>query len=132
MPRGASKREDVLDTMIGLRKKSEDDGAADSVFELTFTKARDFYGADAEPLQLRLSMPDGKVTWHVEKIRNVREEKIREMSEAGMTNVEIAREMGLTKQRIGQVLKKTKKNDSNSVVQFRPRRELRDRGERHE
>jgi putative DNA primase/helicase len=64
-PRGTSKREDVMDTMIGLRKVIDDDnviGDDDSVFELKFTKARDFYGRDAEPLLLRLSMVDDRVS----------------------------------------------------------------------
>ncbi len=64
-PRGTSKREDVLDTMIGLRKQADDDGAADkSVFQLTFTKSRDFFGQDAEPLLIRLMIKEDRVEWN--------------------------------------------------------------------
>jgi len=41
-PRGTSKREDPLDTMIGLRKLPEESNDDASVFELTFSKSRDF------------------------------------------------------------------------------------------
>jgi putative DNA primase/helicase len=121
-PRGTSKREDVLDTMIGLRKKQDID-STDSMFELTFTKARDFYGVDAEPLQLRFSMVDGEVTWSQEKLRNIRDEKIREMIDSGVKQTEIAKTLGLTKQRVGQIVKQIKKPDI-AVAQFRPKRDM--------
>ena len=126
-PRGTSKREDVLDTMIGLRKKPDDDGSADSVFELTFTKARDFYGADAEPLRLRLSMVDGEVTWAQEKLRNVRDDKIRAMLDAGAKQTEIADELGLSKQRVGQIVKQIKKGNTDAVIEFRPNQDWREK-----
>ena len=60
-PRGTSKREDVLDTMIGLRKVTDESAEEDSTFQLTFTKSRDFYGKDSEPMLVRLSMKEGRV-----------------------------------------------------------------------
>jgi len=42
--RGTSKREDALDSMIGLKKRDGLDTEDTSAFELKFTKAREFYG----------------------------------------------------------------------------------------
>lgn len=115
-PRGTSKREDVLDTMIGLRKKPDDD-SPDSVFELSYTKARDFYGADAEPMQIRLAIVDGQVRWTAEKMRNVRNERIREMLESGMTQTEIAKELNLSKGRVAQIVREIK-SKSKTIIKF--------------
>ena len=54
-PRGSSKREDVLDTVIALKRPtgySPEEGAR---FEVHFTKSRGFHGEDAEPIDLSLS-----------------------------------------------------------------------------
>jgi hypothetical protein len=101
-----------MDTMIGLRKVTDDNaiGDDDSVFELKFTKARDFYGRDAEPLLLRLSMVDGQVSWAHETARNIRDEQILQMSNDGMRQADIAKEFNISKGRVNQILQKMKKD----------------------
>ncbi len=54
--RGTSKREDVMDTIIKLKKEPEACTETESVFDLTFEKSRDFYGKDAEQLRLRFNV----------------------------------------------------------------------------
>lgn len=57
--RGTSKREDVLDSVISLRRPRDyrsDEGAR---FEVHFEKHRGFYGADAEPFEARYEERDG-------------------------------------------------------------------------
>jgi hypothetical protein len=102
--------------MIGLRKKIDDRASAtdESIFELTFTKARDFYGRDAEPLRLRLSMVDGQVSWTHDTVRSVRDDQIWKMwKEDGMQQVDIAKELRLTKGRVNQIIQRMKKDDGN-------------------
>jgi putative DNA primase/helicase len=118
-PRGSSKREDVLDTMIGLRKKDDQCTEDESVFELTFTKARDFFGDDAAPMLIKLRVQNGLVTWTHEKVRDARLEQVREMQGSGMKLKDIAKELGLTAGRVSQIVKELHKNDN--VVQFRKR-----------
>jgi putative DNA primase/helicase len=122
-PRGTSKREDVLDTMIHLHKVIDDRASEtdDSIFQLTFTKARDFYGHDAEPLRLRLSTVDGQVSWTHDTVSNVREDQIGKMLNDGVRQVDIAKELGLTKGRVNQIVQKMKKRDGD-VVKFPPKR----------
>ena len=47
--RGTSGREDILDTVIRLAAPSEYDPEAGAQFEITYDKARGFYGKDAAP-----------------------------------------------------------------------------------
>ena len=52
--RGTSKKEDVLDTVIGLRRPPDYQADQGARFEVHFEKARGFYGPAAEPFEARL------------------------------------------------------------------------------
>lgn len=52
--RGTSKKEDVLDTVIGLRRPPDYQADQGARFEIHFEKARGFYGPDAEPFEVHL------------------------------------------------------------------------------
>ena len=54
MQRGTSRKEDVLDTVIGLRKPPDYQADQGARFEIHFEKARGFYGPEAEPFEARL------------------------------------------------------------------------------
>jgi hypothetical protein len=49
--RGTSKKEDPLDTVIGLRRPPDYQAAQGARFEIHFEKNRGFYGPDAEPFE---------------------------------------------------------------------------------
>jgi putative DNA primase/helicase len=121
--RGGSGKEDTPESGFQLRRKPEADGPNDTVFELTYDKGRDFFGKDYLPFQVRLSVDGGRVNWARETIRNERDDKIRELSEAGMNATRIAKELNMTKQHIGRLLRKIKQDDKDEperVVKFRP------------
>ena len=50
--RGTSRREDVLDTVIALRKPADHKPDQGARFELHYEKSRGFYGNDAKPFEL--------------------------------------------------------------------------------
>jgi AAA domain/Helix-turn-helix domain of resolvase len=52
--RGTSKKEDVLDTVVGLRRPPDYQADQGARFEVHFEKARGFFGHDAEPFEVRL------------------------------------------------------------------------------
>jgi hypothetical protein len=52
--RGSSRKEDVLDTVIGLRRPPDYSADQGCRFELRFEKSRGFHGTDAEPFEARL------------------------------------------------------------------------------
>jgi hypothetical protein len=54
MQRGSSRKEDVLDTVIGLRRPPDYSADQGCRFELRFEKSRGFHGEDAEPFEARL------------------------------------------------------------------------------
>lgn len=97
--RGTSRREDLLDVVIGLRRPAEyrdEDGA---VFEIHFEKARSLIGDDVAPLEARLQSDiDGAVSWAHRRVEAIRTSAITKLWDGGGLNLtDIARELGIHK-----------------------------------
>jgi hypothetical protein len=52
--RGSSKKEDILDTVICIRRPPDHSAEQGARFEVHFEKSRGFYGPDAEPFEAQL------------------------------------------------------------------------------
>lgn len=59
--RGSIRKEDVLDTVIALRKPQDYDGSDGARFEVHFEKHRGFHGKDASPFEAQLISGNGDV-----------------------------------------------------------------------
>lgn len=95
--RGSSRKEDVLDTVIGLRRPegySPDQGAC---FEIHFEKARGFCGVDAKPMVVQLKEEGGKQFWEVKPVEPNTSEKIAELYQQGHSQKLIAEKLGVNK-----------------------------------
>jgi len=106
--RGTSRREDVLDTVINLRrppKYSPSDGAK---FEVHFEKNRGFGGDDAKPFEAALLSSESKLIWSCRDIENRNDENIIGMCKEGMTQADIAKELGVHKSTVCRAIKKAK------------------------
>jgi putative DNA primase/helicase len=92
--RGTSRKEDVLDTIIGLRRPpdySPDQGAR---FEVYYEKSRGFYGEDAKPFEAWL-MGDRWAVGPIKAGENL--DIIKSLKEQGRSVREIAKRTGLSK-----------------------------------
>jgi AAA domain len=96
--RGTSRKEDVLDTVIGLRRPynySADQGAR---FEIHFEKSRGFFGPDAEPFEAHL-LNNGQ--WHEGPIKAEPDtDSLRAMRDSGMSFRQIETKTGVPKSTI--------------------------------
>jgi hypothetical protein len=97
--RGTSKREDLLDVSISLKRPQdyqEEDGAS---FVVNFTKGRDLKGADITPIEARLvTLPDGRQQWTCKPAASALQEQICMLWEGGeLTLNDIHRELGCSK-----------------------------------
>src|SRR5262245_25234391 len=61
--RGTSRREDVLDTVISLRRPADYSPDQGARFEVYFEKTRGFYGTDALAFEARYEVRDGVASW---------------------------------------------------------------------
>ncbi|WP_049767111.1 AAA family ATPase [Waddlia chondrophila] len=110
--RGTSKREDVLDTVIKLKKPGNyapEDGAR---FEIHFEKSRGFFGIDAEPFEARLKTnTDNSIEWSCSKVDGYEVEILAELYMDGMTKQrDLAKEMGISVGKVNKLVKEAKEN----------------------
>lgn len=106
--RGTSRKEDLLDTIITLRKPQNYDQREGARFEVHYEKARSFYGNDATPFEAWLKEEEGKFTWHVRDIEDSQMDKVLELKEEGLSQRDIAEETGLSLATINRRLQEAK------------------------
>ncbi|WP_167350079.1 AAA family ATPase [Methylobacterium platani] len=95
--RGTSKREDVLDTIVMLKRPDNYKMEEGARFQVHLTKARGIAGADAEPFEAQLQMAEGKALWTCSNIDDENALKIIEHTQLGASVREIAACLGLSK-----------------------------------
>ncbi len=99
-PRGTSKREDVLDTVISLRHPqdySPDQGAR---FEIHFDKARGFFGDSAQPFEALYELQDGAAVWSHKAIDDVDMMRVVDLIKAGTSVRDAGKELSLSKSKV--------------------------------
>lgn len=101
--RGTSRKEDVLNSVIGLKRPPGYSAEQGARFEVHYEKARGFFGDDAEPFEAWLK-PDG---WTVGPIARAddSDETLRSLKQEGLGYREIAERTGLTKSTVGRRMK---------------------------
>ena len=108
--RGTSRKEDVLDTVISLRRPSDYEASEGAKFELHFEKARNLTGDDALPLEVELCSDDSKIAWKYKPITNAIIDRIQALADEGASWQEIADEMKISRYKLRRLIKKA--NDS--------------------
>jgi putative DNA primase/helicase len=123
-PRGTSAREIVLDSRIKLVREEEASTETETAFKLEFAKAREFYGADTAAMLAYLSTKSGVVEWRRESVKDNTRARVKELKEQGMKPSDIAKELGITKGRVSQVMKElyVKKDNRAGSLGFSPLR----------
>jgi hypothetical protein len=104
--RGTSKREDVLDTVLQLKRPEDYQPDQGARFEVHLTKARGVHGDDALPFEAKLETRDGKAVWTMRELRDVQADLVEEMTKDGMTVREIGDELGIGKSTVSRIQNK--------------------------
>lgn len=104
--RGTSRREDVLDTVIALRKPKNYRAADGARFEVHYEKARGLFGEDAAPFEARLEMTAGRAHWSEAALVDADEEQVAELLKQRKSLREIARQTGMSKSKAARLKKK--------------------------
>lgn len=96
--RGTSRREDVLDTVINLKRPADYRQEEGARFEVHFEKARGIHGDDVKPFEAQLiSSPDGKHSWVVKDLEESLTAKVANMLNDGVPQGEIAELLKVSK-----------------------------------
>ena len=104
--RGTSRREDVLDTSISLRRPEDYTPTEGARFEVHIEKGRGVHGDDAKPFEAKMEECAGTAIWTVREIADVNEAQSRAGMEDGLTVREIAEETGIPKSTVHRTKKK--------------------------
>lgn len=108
--RGASRREDTLNTVIALRRPDDCDEVSGCVFNVEFEKNRGFFGKDAEGFRAELvTSEQGGVSWHRVEILDALLGDILRLKAEGMKQREIALELGISLSKVNRILKAASK-----------------------
>jgi hypothetical protein len=106
--RGTSKREDLLDLVIGLRRPPDYDPSHGAVFVLEFTKARHLLGEDAQSLELTLKGEETRVQWDCQTVETCTFDRVVSLSNNGLSQTEIVAELGINKSNISRHIRRAK------------------------
>lgn len=101
--RGTSRKEDVLDSVVSLKRPVDYNASEGARFEVHFSKSRGFWGDDAAPFEAQLV--DGQ--WHVGEISaDDSADAIKSMKAGGASIREIAERLGVPKSTVSDKLRR--------------------------
>jgi putative DNA primase/helicase len=103
--RGTSRREDVLDTSISLRRPADYAPTEGAKFEVHYEKIRGVYGEAAKPFEATLETRDGVAKWSTRELEDANRARIEALLDDGMSVREIADETGITKSTVHRIKK---------------------------
>lgn len=104
--RGTSAREDIMDTVISLRRPKQYNMAQGARFEVHLTKARNLAGEEAEAFEAHLESEGDALQWTVSKLEDVRLGEIQKLLAEGCSIRDIAEELEIPKSTVGRLKKK--------------------------
>lgn len=107
--RGTSKREDILDTVISLKRPPDYQADEGAKFEVHFEKGRELHGADAEPFEAALiTDPHGVQTWVISKLADATFDRVVSLANEGLSQAEIAIELDIHKSNVSRHMRKAR------------------------
>jgi hypothetical protein len=106
--RGTSKREDLLDVVIGLSRPQDYDPQKGAVFVVDFTKARNLMGEDAESLELELTGDEEQASWVYRTVEASTFDRVVDLANEGLKPNDIAIELGVNKSTVSRHMKKAR------------------------
>ncbi len=106
--RGTSKREDLLDVVIGLSRPADYEPSQGAVFVLEFTKARNLAGDDAQSLELQLAGDETRAVWQCRTVEASTFDRVVALANEGLSQAEIATELDLNKSNVSRHIRKAK------------------------
>jgi putative DNA primase/helicase len=95
--RGASKREDLLDLVVELRRAGDYDPKLGAAFSWVVSKGRHLHGEDAGELDLNLKIEDGLARWTFKEAEASNRERILALADEGLSATQIVEGLGISR-----------------------------------
>jgi putative DNA primase/helicase len=103
--RGTSRREDVLDTSISLRRPTDYSPTEGARFEVHLEKARGVHGDAAKPFEAKLEVRGGAAVWTTRELEDANRARVQALLDDGLTVREIADETGIPNSSVHRIKK---------------------------
>lgn len=116
--RGTSAREDIMDTVISLRRPTTYSVVEGARFEVHLTKARGIVGEDAMPFEVHLRSEGNQLIWDVNELVNVQAEQLKQLLAEGFSIRDCADEMGVSKSVVHRLKKKLEEGGNAGAVRY--------------
>ena len=116
--RGTSAREDIMDTVISLRRPTTYSVAEGARFEVHLTKALGIVGEDAMPFEVHLRSEGNQLIWDVNELVNVQAEQLKQLLAEGFSIRDCADEMGVSKSVVHRLKKKLEEGGDAGAVRY--------------
>ena len=105
--RGTSRREDILDVVICLRRPADYIPTDGACFEIHFEKARHIHGDSVSPIEARLTVDEqGKQLWTTRLVEESTFDRVVFLAGEGLSQKEIADELGVNKSTVSRAWRK--------------------------
>jgi putative DNA primase/helicase len=107
--RGASRREDILDTVIALKRPPDYSPESGACFEVHFEKSRGFYGEDSKPFEASLTTYlNGRQIWATRGLEDSTFDRVVGLHQEGLSPKEISIELGIHRSQVSRHLKRAR------------------------
>jgi len=104
--RGTSKREDILDTVIVLKRPDDYNATDGAVFQIHYEKSRGFMGDDAESFEAQLVTQNESQEWLIRPIAESSYDQVIHLTKQGLKQKEIADKLDINKSNVSRHLKR--------------------------
>jgi len=114
--RGTSKREDLLDSVIALKRPADYESSQGARFEIHYEKARGFHGDEAKPFEAHLTGDATNMRWDVKDMEDSLQVRVLELKKEGLSQRDIAVEAGCSPAKVNRILKKAQAEKGKKEV----------------
>jgi putative DNA primase/helicase len=98
--RGTSRREDVLDTSVSLRRPTDYKATEGARFEVHIEKGRGIHGEACKPFEARYEERNGAAEWTLREIEDVERARVAALLDDGLSLRDIESETGISKSKV--------------------------------
>ncbi len=105
--RGTSKREDLLDVVISLRRPPDYNPSSGACFEIHYEKARHLTGTDVDPIEAQLTTDQhGLSAWTWRAVKDCTFDRVVDLANEGLSQSEIANELEINRSNVSRAWRK--------------------------
>jgi len=104
--RGTSRREDILDTVIALRRPADYSPKEGARFEVHLEKARGLFGDGADPFEAQLTAEAGVSNWTWKALEDARLVRAAALFSEKASVADVAEELGISRSAAGRLRKR--------------------------